>query len=179
MPNGTGDGGPRQDEPALSIVNTLSLIIVLAYLAAIPLWMFQPPIVPPEVLAIINQQMGGLQMAFAAVIGYHIGSSKGAKDAQAANRETMSTLATTAATAATTAAVVAGVAPPPVPASVDPAAVPSAPAAPPAAGAGPSPGEGALAAAAEGGDQVHVEGDVAVTTPPEGVTGKPERGGTT
>ena len=103
-----------KQESSFSIVNTLSIIIVVAYLGDILVWMWYPPTVAPEVLAIINQMMGGLQMAFAAVIGYHIGSSKSSKDAQQATRETLSTLATTAATTASTAAVVAGVVVPPI-----------------------------------------------------------------
>lgn len=66
----------RASAPAVTIVNTISLMIVGAYMAMMPLWMFYPPKGAPEVLAIINQMMGAWSMAFAAVIGFHLGSSK-------------------------------------------------------------------------------------------------------
>lgn len=149
MPNGMGDGGSlRQEEPAISIVNTLSIVIVIGFLGMIPLWMWFPPMTSEGVLAIINMLIGSLVTAFATVVAYHFGSSRTTKDLGAANREAMTTMASTAATVANTAAQVAAVAAPIVP-------VP--PVVPPA---------GAT-------DQVHVEGDVAVTGAPEGATGKP------
>lgn len=172
--NGTGDGGPRHDETSFSIVNTISVIVILAYVSFLPLWMFFPPKGTESVLAIINQMMGAWGYAFAAVIGYHLGSSRSSKDAQAANRETMTTLATTVATGANTAASIAAAVPI---APVAPPPGPSAPAAPLAGAAGPSPTDGALAAATEGGtDTVHVEGDVKVTGAPEGATDKTRQG---
>jgi hypothetical protein len=112
------DPAPLPEEtssPALSIVNSLSLLVVFSYMLLMPLWIFYPPIgVPDGVLAIINQMMGAWGMAFATVIAFHLGSSKGAKDAQDAQRKTVSSLshsvastAATAATAATTAATAA------------------------------------------------------------------------
>lgn len=105
---------PRRDG-AVTIVNTLSLTIVCAYIGMMPLWMIFPPKVQPEVLAILNQMMGAWGYAFAAVIGYHLGSTKGAREAQADNREAMKTLATTAANTAAAAATVAAVVPIPPP----------------------------------------------------------------
>ncbi len=110
------DPAPIPEEPssspALSIVNSLSLLVVFSYMLLMPLWIFYPPIgVPDGVLAIINQMMGAWGMAFATVIAFHLGSSKGAKDAQDAQRKTVSALsssvASTAATAATAATVAA------------------------------------------------------------------------
>lgn len=101
----------RHEESSFSIVNFLSIMVVLGYLAFMPLWMFFPPEnVKPEVLAIINQMMGAWGYAFAAVIGYHLGSSKGAKDAAVSNREALSKMSDTVASTAATAATVAGTA---------------------------------------------------------------------
>lgn len=101
---------------SFNIVNALSIIIVVGYAGLMPLWIFSPPLgIPDGVLAIINQMMGAWQMAFATVVAYHLGSSKGQKEAQDAQRGTMqtlsSTVASTAATAATVAATAAGVPP--------------------------------------------------------------------
>ncbi len=165
MPNGTGDGGPSQDEPAISIVNTISLIVVFGYLSFMPLWMFHPPKGTESVLAIINQMMGAWGYAFAAVIGYHLGSSKSSKEAQRANRETMATLATTAATAATTAAVVAGV--PVAPLVPGPGVQ-----VPPANVRAVVAGQAEPTAADGVAGSVNVEGNVTVTDAPEGATEK-------
>ena len=99
-----------RNDSSFSIVNTLSILIVFGYMVLMPLWMFFPPQVTAETLAILNQMMGAWGYAFAAVIGFHIGSSKGAKEAAQTTRDTVATLATTAATAATTAATVAATA---------------------------------------------------------------------
>ena len=108
-------------DSGLNIVNTLSLMVVLAYIGAMPLWMWWPPEVKPEVLAIINQMMGGWAAMIATIIAYHFGSSKGAKDAADAQKDTVDKLSTTVATTATTAATVAataiGVSPPVAPMS--------------------------------------------------------------
>lgn len=98
---------------SFSIINSLSILIVFGYMTLMPLWMFYPPIgVSEGVLAIINQMMGAWGMAFATVVTFHLGSSKGAKEAAQATRDTVTTLsstvASTAATAATVAAVAAG-----------------------------------------------------------------------
>lgn len=113
-----------EKESGFNIVNTISLLVVFGYLSFMPLWMFYPPKVTAETLAILNQMMGAWGYAFAAVIGFHIGSSKGAKENAQTTRDTVQTLATTAATAAntaatvaTTAAVTAGVPPPAPPAT--------------------------------------------------------------
>lgn len=97
----------KQDS-SFNIVNTLSILIIMSYMVLMPLWVFYPPIgVPEGVLAIINQMMGAWGMAFGTVIAFHLGSSKGAKEAAQATRDTVNTLsstvASTAATAATTA----------------------------------------------------------------------------
>lgn len=105
--SGTGDGG-HETESAFSIVNSLSLLIVGAYIAAMPMWMWWPPEVKPEVLAIINQMMGAWGIAFGTVLAYHLGSSRTAKDANASNRDALSTMTGAAATTANTAAAVAG-----------------------------------------------------------------------
>lgn len=94
-------------ESGINIVNTLSLLIVGGYMVAMPLWMWWPPEVKPEVLAIINQMMGAWSIAFGGVLQYHFGSSRSSKDAQQATRDTLSTLSSTVATTAQTAAVVA------------------------------------------------------------------------
>lgn len=112
----------NEQQSSFSIVNSLSLLIVVGFMGLMPLWMFFPPIgVPDGVLAIINQMMGAWGMAFATVVAFHLGSSKGAKEAAQTQRDTVATLATTAATAANTAATVAataaGVAPPISPAT--------------------------------------------------------------
>lgn len=115
---------PPAEESSISIVNTLSIMIVVGYMAAMPMWMFFPPSAKPEILAIINQMMGAWGMAFGTVIAFHLGSSRTSKDAQDATRSTLSqmtntvaTAAATEATKATTAAVVAGAAPPVAPTS--------------------------------------------------------------
>lgn len=79
--------------PSFSIVNTLSLLIALGYIAAVPLWMFYPPTnIPPETLAIINQMMGAFGMAFATVINFHIGSSRSSKDKDDAQNQVITNL---------------------------------------------------------------------------------------
>lgn len=100
----------NSQESGVSIVNSLSLVIVLGYALAIPMWMWWPPTkVPPEILAIINQMMGAWGMAFATVVAFHLGSSRSTKDAAQANREALSTMSTAMATS--TAAVAAAAAP--------------------------------------------------------------------
>lgn len=92
---------------SFSIVNVLSLIIVISYITWVPLWMFFPPTgVMPETLAIINQMMGAHGMAFATVIAFHIGSSRSAKDAQESNRETLSNLSSNVGTGTGTSRVI-------------------------------------------------------------------------
>ena len=133
MSNGTGDGGAPK-ESAFSIINTVTLIVVLVYSAYMPMWIFYPPTdVKPEVLAIINQMMGAWGYAFAAAIGFHIGSSRSAKDAQASNRDALQTLSGGA--AATVAAAAPVLASPAVLAAAAAVAAPpaAAVAAPPAA----------------------------------------------
>lgn len=96
---------------SFSIVNALSLLIVLGFMGLMPLWMFFPPLgVPDGVLAIINQMMGAWGMAFATVVAFHLGSSKGAKEAQQMQRETVATLSSTVASTASTAATTANTA---------------------------------------------------------------------
>lgn len=108
------DGDAKQKEDSVTIVNTISLIIVVGYIAWMPLWMFFPPSkVPPEVLAILNNMIGAWGYAFAAVVGYHISNTATGKAAQATNRETIKTLANTASTAASTAATMAAAPTPP------------------------------------------------------------------
>lgn len=107
-----GSGAPvtteTGDEASVTIVNTISIIVLLAYVSFMPLWMFYPPKVSAETLAILNQMMGAWGYAFAAVIGFHLGSSKTAKDAAAGNRDTIKSMASTA--AASTAAVASAIA---------------------------------------------------------------------
>ena len=113
------DETKKEKESGLNIINTISLIVVFGYLSFMPLWMFYPPKVTAETLAILNQMMGAWGYAFAAVIGFHIGSSKGAKEAAQTTRDTVATLTSTVATTANTAAAVAaagtgsGTTPPP------------------------------------------------------------------
>lgn len=134
MANGTGDGGKPYHESAFSIINTVTLIVVLTYAAYMPMWVFFPPTdVKPEVLAIINQMMGGWGYAFAAAIGFHIGSSRSAKDAQASNRDALQTLTGAAA---------------PVMAATAPAVIAAAQAAAPAAAAAAAPAAAAAVAPA-------------------------------
>jgi dolichol kinase len=104
------DEPKKEQESGLNIVNTISLIVVFGYLSFMPLWMFYPPKVTAETLAILNQMMGAWGYAFAAVIGFHIGSSKGAKEAAQTTRDTVATLTSTVATTAATAATVAATA---------------------------------------------------------------------
>ena len=92
-------------EWGFNIVNMLSLLIILGYMVAMPMWMWWPPEVKPEVLAIINQMMGAWGMAFATVVAFHLGSSKGAKDAAASTRKQVDALSTTVASTAAAAAV--------------------------------------------------------------------------
>ena len=90
----------RQVESPFSIINALSILIILGYTVAMPMWMWRPPSgVPPEILAIINQMMGAWGMAFGTVIQFHLGSSRSSKDAAATTRETMQTLSTSMAAA--------------------------------------------------------------------------------
>lgn len=98
-------------QPSFSIINTLSIVVVTGYAGLMPLWIFYPPTgVPDGVLAIINQMMGAWGMAFATVIAFHLGSSKGAKDAAEAQRGTVETLSATVSSTAATAATVANTA---------------------------------------------------------------------
>lgn len=115
---------PEPNETSFSIVNALSILIVIGYMAAMPMWMWRPPSgVAPEILAIINQMMGAWGMAFGTVIAYHLGSSRSSKDAAKATRDTLSTLSTSvAATVASNAAAPStnGAAPPgPAPGTVE------------------------------------------------------------
>lgn len=131
---------------AFSIVNTISLLVIVSYIVWVPLWMFYPPtMVPPESLSIINQMMGAHGMAFATVIAFHLGSSRGSKDAQDATRDTLSTLSTSiAATASGTGN--GHSTPAVVTAAAEVAAVPAAKAAAPAAAAEAAPPAAAVAA---------------------------------
>jgi hypothetical protein len=123
-----GDGATAalHNESGVSIVNTLSIIIVLAFIGMVPLWMWFPPMASEGVLAIINMLVGALATAFATVIAYHFGSSRSTKELGAANRDALTTMAntaqTTATTAATTAATVAARATAPTPPTPTPPA---------------------------------------------------------
>lgn len=150
MANGNVDH-PEKKEDSVTIVNTISVIVVIGYIAWMPLWMFFPPSkVPPEVLAILNNMIGAWGYAFAAVIGYHIGNTKTGKDSSAANRETIKSLAATASTAASTAAAIASAPVPAAPAlpektvdtrtqvvTTEPAPIPPTPPTPPSPPADP------------------------------------------
>ena len=97
-------------ESGVNIVNSLSILIVVGYALLMPLWIFYPPKgVSEGILAIINQMMGAWGMAFGTCIAYHLGSSKGTKEAQQTVTALASTAATTAATVANTVAATNGV----------------------------------------------------------------------
>ncbi len=127
MPNGTGDGGHAQ-ESSFSIVNAISVIVVIGFFVVIAtVQIIIPDNASAQVQSITNMLIGALIASFTTVIGYHFGSSRGAKDAAAANRDLA---ATTAATAATVAATAAAVIPGATPAPAAPAASGEAPAVP-------------------------------------------------
>lgn len=131
MANGNGSEPAIEpaNEAAVTVVNTLSIMIVAAYIIMMPLWMFWPPNAPAEILAIINQMTGAWQMAFATVVAYHLGSTKNSARSADASRETIKSLANTAASTAASAATAANTA----------AVVAAAPAAAAAAGNGTQP----------------------------------------
>ena len=118
--------GEQKPETGINIVNTLSLLVIAGYMIAMPMWMWWPPEVKPEVLAIINQMMGAWSIAFGGVLQYHMGSSRGAKEAAAAQRDTLSQMTSSVTAAATATGTGAGT-PPVTPPPLTPA--------PPAAGA--------------------------------------------
>lgn len=127
--NGTPVTPEKHGPAAFSIVNTISIMIVVGYIAAVPLWMWYPPTgVPPETLAIINQMMGAFGMAFATIINFHVGSSRGSKDKDDAQNEALKTLssgppAAVQAAAEAAAPVAAAAAAPPAAAVAAPPAV--------------------------------------------------------
>ncbi len=77
----------------MSIQNSLSFIIVMAFIAALGAWMMHPPAdVNQTAMTVINMLLGALVAKFTTIVDYHFGSSKGS----ASKDDTISTMAASA-----------------------------------------------------------------------------------